>query len=221
MSCLLHLISQSSLSTTQTAFERGTFCVALLVLIKKHTPGASFPKPVVRSIVEALLRFLKDKDVFIQDVCCMCLCHLYYSADTALSSVPEGALTGLTGQAVSVADFIAIEVMVALSRERRAAQPVGYGAGSASAPRNAATATATAAAPATNADTGAVAGGGGGGPAREENHLLQAAVAAAAELGVGLRLDGAGAEEVRSDSSESLPSDYVVYSTICKMAKTV
>jgi hypothetical protein len=179
--------------------------------------------------VDTLLRFLKEKDVFIQDICCMTLCHLYHTADStspqALTLVGDGsALTGLTGQAVSVADFISIEVMVALSREKKAAQPAGYNVGtSTSATASTATRTGTAGtAPAAPADTGAVAGGGGGGgAARESNHLLQAAVAAAAELGVGLRLDAAGAEEIQGTQGDTTPQDYVVYSTICKMAKTV
>jgi hypothetical protein len=221
VSYLLHVVTESSLSTTQSALEKSTMSVALLVLIKALKPGFTFPKPVVRTVVETLLRFLKDKDVFIQDICCLALCHLYYTADTTTPAVPEGTLTGLAGQAVSVADFVAIEVMVTLSREKRAAQPVGYNAGSgATAARPTPGVTATGNTPA--GDGGAVVGGGGGGGApREDNHLLQAAVAAAAELGVGLRLDGAGAEEVRADPAEALPSDYVVYVTICKMAKTV
>jgi hypothetical protein len=228
LSYLLQLIEESSKSATQSVAERSTYCVALLVLVKACAPGKSFPKPLIRVIVETLLRFLKDKDVFIQDICCMTLCHLYHSADStspqALSAAADGAaLTGLTGQAVSVADFISIEVMVALSREKKVAQPAGYNVGtstSASAGTTTRTGT-TAAAPAAPADTGAVAGGGGGGAARETNHLMQAAVAAAAELGVGLRLDAAGAEEIQSTQGDATPQDYVVYSMICKMAKTV
>jgi len=52
--------------------------------------------------------------------------------------------------------------------------------------------------------------------------LMQAAVAAAAELGVGLQF-GAGGEELGSQhqQADQLPQDYVVYATICKMAKQV
>lgn len=224
---LLNLVEESSKSSTQSVLERSSYCVLLLVLIKTHAPGKTFPKAVVRSIVETLLRFLKDKDVFIQDICCMSLCHLYYTADTTApadaSAADAGVLTGLTGQAVSTSQFIAIEVMVALSREKRGAQPVGYAAGAtASSGTNSAQAGSNSTRTGTPAaETGAVAGGGGGAPPREENHLLQAAAAAAAELGVGLRLDAAGAEEVRPMQGDAVPQDYVVYSTVCKMAKLV
>lgn len=227
---LLSLIDEASLSSTDTLAERSTYCVALLVLVKACAPGRAFPKVYVRSIVDVLLRFLKDKDVFLQDICCMALCHLYSTADRTVPAVEAHAvLAGLAGQPISVSDYIAQEVMLVLMRERRAPQPVGYSAGAttssrtAAAQRNASTTPGTGSA---TADTGAVAGGGGGAPAAEVNHLMQAAVAAAAELGVGLRLESVGAEEIGSaqqgeGSGQQAPQDYVVYSSICKMAKSV
>lgn len=218
---LLHLLGGIELSAVKTSSEptsvseRSTYCVALLVFIKKCSPGSTFPKPITKMLLELLLRFLKDKDLFIQDVCCMSLCHLYHTADR--TTVSETAvMAGLAGQSVTVAEYIAQEVTVALTREKRAVQPAGYNVGATSAPsRN------TAAATTAPAETGAVAGGGGGAPPpRDDAHLMQAAVAAAAELGVGLRF-ASGTEEINASPTEQLPQDYVVYSAICKLAKVV
>lgn len=217
---LLHLIDVSVKNSEQgNVAERSTYCVTLLVLIKRCAPGKIFPKAITKLILELLLKFMKEKDLFIQDVCCMSLCHLYDTADR--TTVTETAvMAGLAGQSVTVAEYIAQEVTVALTREKRAIQPAGYnvGATSPAASRAPATTATTNAAP---AETGAVAGGGGGAPPpRDDAHLLQAAVAAAAELGVGLRFSS-GTEEISASQTEQLPQDYVVYSTICKLAKVV
>lgn len=220
---LLQKIEAASKSSEATnVSERATFCVALLVLIKARSPGKTFPISCTKLLLELLLRFLKEKDLFTQDVCCMSLCHLYDTADRT-SATETAVMAGLAGQSVTVAEYIAQEVTVALTREKRAIQPAGYTVGATASPAAsrapaATTAAATAAAP---AETGAVAGGGGGAPPpRDDAHLMQAAVAAAAELGVGLRFTS-GAEEISASQAEQLPQDYVVYSTICKLAKVV
>jgi hypothetical protein len=232
MHYLLHLIDTSSTNTDGNLAERSNCCVALLVLVKTCAPGRNFPKSTVRKIVEIFLRFMKDKDLFIQDICCMALCHLYNSNGSeslSFAAVQEvNGLTGPAGQPVTVSEFVAYEVMVTLMRERRVAQPAGYNVGSTA--TSASTTSAQQRERAANqppsaapAETGAVAGGGGtaAGPPREDAHLMQAAVAAAAELGVGLRF-GTGAEEVgSSQQADQLPQDYVIYATICKMAKQV
>ena len=225
---LLHLIDQASNSTATAAnaSERSTYCVTLLVLVKSSASGNSFPAVIVRKIVEVFLRFMRDKDLFVQDICCMGLCHLYNSSGSAGKEVT--GLTGPAGQPVSVSEYVAYEVMVTLMRERRTVQPVGYSAGSSSTSAGTAQAQARerAAAQPVNPtpDNGAVAGGGGGGNAApaQDNHLMQAAVAAAAELGVGLQF-GSGEEELGTQHQQAvqLPQDYVVYATICKMAKQV
>ena len=235
-------VSTGTIDAAASAAEKGAFSAVLLVIVTKLYPievrrlfPASYNK-LTRRILECLLRLLKDKDLFVQDVCCMALCHLYNSS-TSNSSRGDGtagddnALLGPAGQPVSTAEYVAHEVMVALMRERRAQQPAGYNVGpTASSAASQAAARAAASPPATTTPGaatgggGAVAGGGGGGgaPPAEDNHIMQAAMAAAAELGVGLSFTAAGAgggAEISTSEGEQLPQDYVVYSAVCKLAK--
>ncbi|KAJ1432761.1 hypothetical protein B484DRAFT_478556 [Ochromonadaceae sp. CCMP2298] len=185
-------------------------CLAavLLVLVSSRVPSVQLS---VRWMLDTLLVFLRSKDPFLQDVGCMGLSHLYHA-----STHYAGTMTDAGGRPVTVPEFVTYEVMTVLMREKRGVQPAGFAVGASAPSSTSAPASNSGPANGTADTTAGVAGGGGRQP--DQDPLLQAAQAAAAELGVGLSFNlGEGS----SGAEALLPQDYVMYSALCRLAKTV
>lgn len=89
-------------------------------------------------LVNLSLNHLSDKDYFVQDVACLCLCHLFHWAKS-IHRTEQGDEGGTEGKErynrenpfgnKTLQERISSEVVATLSRERRAKQPLGIGVG--------------------------------------------------------------------------------------------
>ena len=73
-------------------------------------------------LMDTMLHLLRYGDAFTQDVACLGLCQLYYVSVHCYDNTKL-----VCGK--SVAERISHEVIMALSRERRASQPLGIAVG--------------------------------------------------------------------------------------------
>ena len=80
-------------------------------------------------LMDTMLHLLRHGDPFTQDVACLGLCQLYY---LSVHCYDDAKLV----HGKTVAERISQEVIMALSREQRASQPIGIGVGPSSAPTN-------------------------------------------------------------------------------------
>ncbi len=113
--------------------------VLLLVLLRQFDRSycvgdhsASLSVGDVKNILAIFLRFIKEKDAFTQDIACLGICQLYHIAGRVGET--DGATTTIGRSVLSLAEYVAYEVTVVLTRQKRATQPAGYSvAGEASA----------------------------------------------------------------------------------------
>ena len=135
-------------SDIKSTFDKSTAGVLLLVLIKQSAAESNinpslnynesvFPKFLKLQAVprkemiratELFLHLLREKDAFLQDICCAGLCYLFNSAirlDEALKLSDTQTQKGLTISNNLLSVIIGREVISTLTREKRVAQTAG------------------------------------------------------------------------------------------------
>eukprot|EP01038_Epipyxis_sp_PR26KG_P004446 gene4446-6289_t len=204
--------------------KKSTISVILLLFIDKILVNGSYCISYIqfKSICSLILTLLRENDPFVQDMACWSLSHLFTAAQIhmkKINALNEKTSENSQGQVHDWVDYLANEVIITLTREKKGYQPAGYSvAGEAANTENGSSvASETQTTPQNNGTTAV--GGGAGAVQPPPDPLALARAAAAAELGINpnnLTSEQSAGPNNNQDKSDN---GYGVYTTICKVAK--
>jgi hypothetical protein len=234
--------------------ERTTSMVLLLVLARNRylsklnefencmdsLSSVEATSPLLR-VAELFLLCLQENDVFIQDVCCLGLYHVYQEAvhvDASENDFARGSSCS-SNDSLAIAEKVSIEVIATLTRDKRKLAPGGFALAGENTGTSAQGDIARAIAGAANRNAsnagGTGSGAGGDGNANQNNRefpdrdeLLAAAATAASQLGMTpeeiaqatARLAG-GNQQTPANRQPANPDAGIfgIYAAACKVAK--